>query len=220
VSARRRADEAEQRREVVHVCHRLYARGLVAGQDGNVSVRLDDDRLLVTPAGWCKGDLRPEDLVVTDLRGNVMGEGRASSELRMHLRIHARRADVTAVVHAHPPIATGFAVAGETIAADVLPEIIFQVGEVALVPFGLPGTPALADAMEPWLEGHDAFLLANHGATTVGRSLRDALFRMENLEHAACILLAARQLGRVRTLAPDAVRALREAREAVRNDGG
>lgn len=212
-------EEEELRRQVVHVCRRLYERGLVAGQDGNVSVRLDDERLLVTPAGWCKGDLRPEHLVVTDLGGNVMGEGRASSEVGMHLRLHARRADVSAVVHAHPPVATGFAVAGESIASDVLPEIIFQVGEVALVPFGMPGTPALADAMEPWIDGHDAFLLANHGATTVGRSLRDALFRMESLEHAARILLAARQLGRVRTLEPDAVRALRQARETVRNDG-
>jgi L-fuculose-phosphate aldolase len=214
--------EARLRHEVVAVCRLLYERGLVAGQDGNVSVRLGDDRLLVTPAGRAKGSLAPDDLVVTTLDGDVILGGRASSEIGMHLALYARRIDVAAVVHAHPPVATGFAVAGIEIDPDVLPETIFQVGDVALVPFAMPGTDALPRSLEPFAATHDAFLLSNHGATTVGRSLGEAHLRMESLEHAARILLAARQLGSVRPLDAESVRALRAARAAVRDtsEGG
>lgn len=207
--------ERDLREQVVTVCRRLYERGLVAGQDGNVSVRLGADRLLVTPAGRAKCSLAPDDLVVTSLDGDVILGGRASSELRMHLALYARRPDVAAVVHAHPPAATGFAVAGIDIDPDVLPETIFQVGDVALVPFAMPGTDALPRALEPFVATHDAFLLSNHGATTVGRSLGEAHLRMESLEHAARILLAARQLGAVRPLDAESVRALRAARAAA-----
>jgi L-fuculose-phosphate aldolase len=118
----------------------------------------------------------------------------------MHLAVYRARADVGAVVHAHPPTATGFAVAGETLPDGVLPELICQVGAVALVPYFTPGTPAAADTLAPYLAGHDAFLLANHGATTVGPTLGDAPRRVESLEHAARILFTARALGRVTAL--------------------
>lgn len=202
------------RREVVTVCRRLWERGLIAGPDGNVSVRLAPDRILVTPAGLSKVDVRPEDLLEVGLDGRrSRGSGRASSELGMHLRIYARRPDVQAVVHAHPPTATGFAVAGEGFMACVLPEVIFQVGWVPLVPYATPGTEALADRFDPFIPEHDAFLMANHGATTVGPSLRIAHQRMESLEQAARIVLTARLLGRVNTLSADEVRALVEARQ-------
>ena len=204
---------------VVTVCRRLYERGLIAGQDGNVSARLGADRLLVTPAGLSKIDVTADDLVVVTAGGeHVAGSRRPSSELGMHLRIYAMRADVGAVVHAHPPTATGFAVAGESFVADVLPEIIFQLGRVPLVPYATPGTPAVAEGLAPYILEHDAFLLANHGATTVGESLLVAHQRMESLEHAARILLAARQLGRVTTLAPEQADALLAARARARND--
>jgi len=204
---------------VVTVCRRLYERGLIAGQDGNVSARLGADRLLVTPAGLSKIDVTADDLVVVTTGGeHVAGARRPSSELGMHLRIYAMRADVGAVVHAHPPTATGFAVAGESFVADVLPEIIFQLGRVPLVPYATPGTPAVAEGLAPYILEHDAFLLANHGATTVGESLLVAHQRMESLEHAARILLAARQLGRVTTLAPEQADALLAARARARND--
>ena len=204
---------------VVTVCRRLYERGLIAGQDGNVSARLGADRLLVTPAGLSKIDVTADDLVVVTTGGeHVAGSRRPSSELGMHLRIYAMRADVGAVVHAHPPTATGFAVAGESFVADVLPEIIFQLGRVPLVPYATPGTPAVAEGLAPYILEHDAFLLANHGATTVGESLLVAHQRMESLEHAARILLAARQLGRVTTLAPEQADALLAARARARND--
>ena len=201
------------RREVVRVCRRLYERGLIAGPDGNVSVRLPGDRILVTPAGMSKVDVTEDDLVELALDGaHRRGSKRASSEVAVHLRIYERRPDVHAVVHAHPPTATGFAVAGESFAECVLPEIIYQVGWVPLVPYATPGTIALADAFEPYLARHDAFLMANHGATTVGPSLVIAHQRMESLEHTAKILLAARLLGRVQTLSPENVRALETAR--------
>lgn len=202
------------RRDVARVCRRLWERGLIAGPDGNVSVRLSADRILVTPAGMSKVDVEPSDLLELSLDGTPRrGAGRASSEVRMHLRIYRRRPDVNAVVHAHPPTATGFAVAGEAFMACILPEVIFQVGWVPLVPYATPGTEELADAFEPWLDGHDAFLMANHGATTVGPSLHVAHQRMESLEHAARIVLTARLLGRVNTLTADEVARLEAARE-------
>ena len=207
----------DAREAIALVCRRLYDRGLVAGPDGNVSVRRDDGTVLVTPTGLAKVDVTPDDLVVVSLEGRVREGRRApSSELRMHLRIYQRRPDVHAVVHAHPPVATGFAVAGEAFVAPVLPEVILQLGEVALVPYATPGSDALADAFEPFLANHDGFLMANHGATTIASSLATAHQRMESLEHAARILLAARALGRVNELSAADVRSLRATREGSR----
>jgi L-fuculose-phosphate aldolase len=201
------------RREIVAVCRRLFERGLIAGPDGNVSVRVAPDRILVTPSGMSKVDVREHDLVELDLTGRQLrGSHRASSEVAMHLRAYRRRPDVNAVVHAHPPVATGFAVAGETFEACVLPEMIFQVGWVPLVPYATPGTEDVADRFEPYLAEHDAFLMANHGATTLGRTLVSAHQRMESLEHTARILLTARLLGRVNTLGPADVDAVVAAR--------
>ena len=203
--------------EIVTVCRRLYDRGLIAGQDGNVSVRLDSGHILVTPAGLSKVDVTPDSLVELAPDGSPVTLGRsASSEVGMHLCIYRARPDVRAVVHAHPPVATAFGVAGRDFMDAVLPEVIFHLGSVPLVPFALPGTPALGDAMAPYLAGHDAFLLASHGATTVGPSLRLAHQRMESLEHAACILHAAAMIGSPARLRDEDVAALRRAREAAR----
>ncbi|HVX40890.1 MAG TPA: class II aldolase/adducin family protein [Gemmatimonadaceae bacterium] len=203
--------------EIVRVCRRLHERGLVAGPDGNVSARLSDGSVLVTPSGASKVDVGVDDLVRVSASGERLdARGAASSELRMHLRIYRRRPDARAVVHAHPPTATGFAVAGESFVAPVLPEVILQMGEVPLVPYATPGTDALADLIEPFLERHDAFLMANHGATTLGASLEIALQRMESLEHAARILFVARGLGRVNGLSAADVRALHDSRKDSR----
>ena len=206
---------------IVRVCIRLYERGLIAGPDGNVTVRLDDDTIVATPTGMSKIDVAPTDLVVVRLDGTVVGgTRRPSSELRMHLRIYQLRPDVRAVVHAHPPTATGFAVAGESFMAPVLPEVILQMGAVPLVRYATPGTDALADSVESYVRsGHDAFLLANHGATTLGPSLEIAHQRMESLEHAARIVFAARALGRVNELCAEDVKALRQSREAGEREG-
>jgi L-fuculose-phosphate aldolase len=205
----RPADWEHAAQGVVRVCRRLYDRGLIAGPDGNVSVRLDDGSILVTPSGLSKVDVAEDDLVIVDGAGTVLdGNGRPSSELRMHLRIYQKRSDVRAVVHAHPPTATGFAVAGESFVVPILPEVILQMRTVPLVGYATPGTDALADLFDPLLDEHDAFLMANHGATTLGATLELAHQRMESLEHAARILLVARTLGRVNELSATDVEAL------------
>jgi L-fuculose-phosphate aldolase len=181
-------------------------------------VRYRPDRLLVTPRGFLKSDLAPDDLVEVDLDGAHRGGSRlATTELDLHLRVYRRREDCGAVVHAHPPTATAFAVAGEGIPADVLPEIALLMGEVPVVPYATPGTPALGDATEPFLQAHEAVLLANHGALAWGPDLAQARIRMESLEHAARILLAARALGRVIRLTPDQMHDLERLRGNTRH---
>lgn len=202
-------------RRMAQCCRQLAARGLIAGQDGNLSVRLGPGRVLVTPRGLIKALVRPADMVEVDLRGRRRrGRRNPTTELDLHLRILARRPDVSAVVHAHPPVATGYAVAGQGLQLFVLPELILQCGEVPLVPYGTPGTPELGDRLEPYLDGHDAWLLANHGAVTVGATLDAAWIRMESLEHAARIMFVAQGLGRVNELSTEAVARLRGERDA------
>lgn len=209
---------ATAREEIVRCCRGLWQRGLVAGQDGNVSVRIAPERLLVTPRGALKGDLEPGDLVEVNLRGTrTGGSHEATTELDLHLRVYRRRPDCGAVVHAHPPAATAFAVAGEGIPGDVLPEITLLMGEVPLVPYATTGTPALGDAAEPFIPDHDAVLLANHGALTWGPDLRMARIRMESLEHGARILLAARALGTINRLTREQIDAIQRLRGTARH---
>lgn len=209
------------RRQVVTVCRRLYDRGLIAGSDGNVSVRVDSrgggSGLLITPAGVSKVDVGVDDLVEVSLEGPRSARSRGSrpsTELAMHVRLYRRRSDVGAVVHAHPPFATAFAAAGATVPADALPEMVYQLGNIAYVPFVVPGSEAFADAMEPYISAHDVFLFANHGATTVGRTLSAAHQRMESLEHGARIVWLAQSLGGARSLPGNAVAELLAARAA------
>ena len=198
-------------RRMALCCRQLAAGGLIAGRDGNLSVRLGPDRVLVTPSGLIKSLLTAGDMVEVGLSGRKRrGRRKPTSELDLHLRILTRRPDVGAVVHAHPPAATGFAVAGEEIPANLLPELIFLVGRVPLVPYGTPGTPELGDRVEPYLAEHDALLLANHGAVTMGSTLDQAWIRMETLEHAARIILAARMIGQPRPLEALRAQARRE----------
>ena len=204
------------RREIVRVCRRLYERGLIAGPDGNVSVRIARDHVVATPRGFSKADVEEHDLVLLTLEGTkIGGKHEASSEIAMHLAAYRARPDVFAVVHARPPVATAFAVSGQGLPGDVLPELVLQVGEVPLVPYATPGTDALPDAMKPFLPNYDAFLLANHGVTTLDRTLMEAHQRMESVEHSANILLTARLLGRVNALGVEDVRVLEAARRRV-----
>ena len=177
-------------------CRQLAARGLIAGRDGNLSVRLGAERVLVTPSGHIKSLLTAADMVEVDLSGTprTRGSRKPTSELDLHLRILRRRPDVMAIVHAHPPVATGFAVAGQEIPGNLLPELNFVVGPVPLVPYGKAGTPELGDRVVPFLEGHNALLLAKHGAVTMGETLDEAWIRMETLEHSARIIVAAMRL--------------------------
>jgi len=193
-------------------CRQLAAHGLIAGRDGNLSVRLGADRVLVTPSGFIKSLVTAADMVEVDLAGKPRRKSarKPTSELDLHLRILRHRPDVQAVVHAHPPAATGFAVAGQEIPGNLLPELIFVVGPVPLVPFGMPGTPELGDRVVPYLVGkhHRALLLANHGAVTMGKTLDEAWIRMESLEHSARIITAARAVGEPKPLTVQAVERL------------
>jgi L-fuculose-phosphate aldolase len=196
-------------------CRQLAAGGLIAGRDGNLSVRLSAHRVLVTPSGLIKALVTAADMVEVDLAGQPRrGRRKPTSELDLHLRILRHRSDVQAVVHAHPPFATGFAVAGEAIPDNLLPELIFVVGQVPIVPYGTPGTPELGDRIVPYLEDHDALLLANHGAVTMGRTLDEAWIRMESLEHSARIIVAARMIGQPQPLDVQSVERLKTLRES------
>jgi L-fuculose-phosphate aldolase len=209
------SDVGRARTEIVEVGRRLYARGLIAGTEGNVSVRCGEE-LVVTPGGVCKGFLAPEDLVTTDLEGRPRGGGRATSEILMHAAVYRRRSDVGAVVHAHPPVATGFAVAGLSLDRPSLAEPVVTLGPVPVIPYETPSTSGLAERVADGIVAAHALLLANHGALTVGEALFRAWERMETLEQFARISLVARLLGRERELEADDVERL----EALRATAG
>jgi L-fuculose-phosphate aldolase len=195
-------------RRMALCCRQLAARGLIAGRDGNLSVRIGPQRVLVTPSGQIKALLTAADMVEVNLAGKPRSRGRRkpTSELDLHLRILRHRPDVRAIVHAHPPTATGFAVAGQEIPDNLLPELIFVVGPVPLVPYGSSGTPELGERVVPFLDDTrcNALLLANHGAVTMGTTLDEAWIRMESLEHSARIIAAAQRIGQPQPLRPDA----------------
>jgi L-fuculose-phosphate aldolase len=206
--------EDEHRAELVRVCRLIYEKGWVAMNDGNVSIRLNDDRILCTPTGISKGMLELDDIIVCDFEGHKLcGHRERTSEIAMHNTIYSLRPDVCSVVHAHPPVATGFATAGRALDKALLPEVIIQLGAVPLAPYGLPGTPALSQGMLPLIPQYDALLLENHGCTAYGRDVWEAFFRMEIVEHFARITFVAEMLGGARPLPRDEVEKLFAARQ-------
>lgn len=207
--------EGRARTELVAICRRLDAKGILTATDGNVSVRLGE-AILVTPSGCCKGLLEESDLALVLPDGTVAAGGRPSSELALHRAIYARRPDAAAVVHAHPPYATAFAVAGIALDRPILSEAVLALGDVPVVPYATPTRDDLARSIEPWIGEHDALLLAHHGAVTVGGDLRSAALLMETLEHVARIDWLSRALG-PRVLSDDSVATLREIRAALRS---
>lgn len=174
----------------------LANKGLVAALDGNVSVRKDAKTILITAGGKSKGEITPRDVVTVRMDGTVVTRGkRPSSELPMHLAIYRARPDIKAVVHAHPPYATALAASGQCLSVNVLPEVILSLGVVPLVPYAMPSTEAVGATLVPYLATAHAALLANHGALTWAKSLREAYLLMEKLEHASQIEFLARLLG-------------------------
>ncbi len=207
------SSETSLRADIVEIGRRLYARGYCASNDGNISVRLDERRVLTTPKGVSKGYMAPDMMVVTDMSGKKLaGDREASSELLMHLAVYRNRPDANAVVHAHPPLATGFAVAGIPLDRAVLAEVITTLGSIPIADYGTPSTPELAHAVERYIKAHDGLLLANHGALTVGHELYATYYKMETIEHFAKISLVARLLGRERLLSREEVDRLQQLR--------
>src|SRR5689334_12778932 len=189
--------EEQIRADIVEAGRRLYARAYVASNDGNISCRLDADRLITTPKSVSKGFMTPDMMVVVDMDGKkVSGERDASTELPMHLEVYRNRPDVNAVVHAHPPLATGFAVAGIPLTRAVLAEVVTTLGSIPIAEYGTPSTAELPEAVRKYIKAHDGMLLANHGAVTCGSSVVNAHFKMETIEHFATISLVVRLLGR------------------------
>jgi L-fuculose-phosphate aldolase len=203
------SSETQLRHDIVEVGRRLYARGYVASNDGNISVRLDGGRLLTTPKSVSKGFMTPEMMCITDMDGTKLaGERSPSSELLMHLEVYRSRPDVNAVVHAHPPLATAFAVAGIPLDRAVLAEVITTLGSIPIADYATPSTRELPDAVHKYIKVHDGLLLANHGALTIGHELFAAYYKMETIEHFAKISLVARLLGGERLLTQQEVQRL------------
>lgn len=195
---------------IIAVCRRLAEQGFVVQTEGNVSVRLDSGEILITGTRVGKRTIGRAGLVrISAEGGKLAGRGEPSSEARLHTFIYSRRKDVGAVVHAHPPYCTAFAVAGRPLAVDAIPEVVVEFGKIPLVPFAVPSTGRLSKAIAPFVAKSDFFLLANHGVVACGRDAEEAFGKIERAEHAARIILLSRLLGGERRLGPGAVRELR-----------
>src|SRR5215212_9585575 len=206
-------DEQTARREIVAVGRLMYERSYVVSSDGNVSVRLDDGRIVATPTMTCKGRMTEDSLAITDAQGKSFNNRKASSELAMHLLIYQERPDIKAVCHAHPPHGTAFAVAGLAIDQPILSEVILTLGCVPLAEYGTPSTAELTEAMRPLVLHHNALLMANHGAVAYGADLWQAFDRLETLEHTAKIAILAKALGGANDIPQEAIEKLIEIRE-------
>jgi L-fuculose-phosphate aldolase len=196
------SSERTIRNQMVEFGRMLHQRGYVAAMDGNLSVRLDEDRVLATPTAMCKSMMRASDLVIVDVKGrHLRGRRNVSSEIGMHLLIYRLRPDIRGVVHAHPPTATGFAAAGMALNKPLVCEVVIGLGSIPLAEYGTPGTPELGAALEPLIPQYDAVLMANHGVVAYAEDLHHAYMKLETVEHFAQIALVTHLLGRQQPLA-------------------
>jgi L-fuculose-phosphate aldolase len=196
---------------ILDACHRLYEKGFVTATDGNVSARLANGNILTTRTGINKGAVTAHDLVELTLRGDVLSDrSRPSTETGMHLFIYQERPDVAAVVHAHPPYATGFATAREPLEGCLYPEVIVGFGAIPLADYATPSTPEVAKSLRPYVRSADAILLTNHGVVAYGKDVYDAYYRMEKVEHSAHITFIARLLGGEKKLSAEELGRLRD----------
>lgn len=206
-------EENSARKTIIEVGKLMYERSYVVSSDGNVSIRLDENRVMASPTMTCKGRMTEDCLAITNMDGKALNDKRASSELAMHLLIYKMRPDVGAVCHAHPPHGSAFAVAGLAIDQPILSEVILGLGCVPLTAYGTPSTDELTDAMIPFVAHHNALLMANHGAVAYGNDLWQAFDRLETLEHTAKIAILSRALGGANNLPPDSIEKLINIRE-------
>jgi L-fuculose-phosphate aldolase len=210
------ANEPDLRRAIVECGRIAYERHLMTSNDGNISARMENGNILITPSGISKGRLNLDDLLVVDLDGNVISsrpDRKPSSETPMHLEVYRHREDVRAVVHAHPIFATTLTVAGLDFPVDVLPEVLLTLGDVPITEYATPSSHEDADAIRPFLKTHNAILLRQHGSLTYGRNLDEALIHLERIEHVSEIYWRAKMLGEVKRVPPEAQAKLIELRE-------
>lgn len=200
--------EKEARADLVEVARLCYERRYICGTEGNFSIRLDEDVILTTPAGSCKGRVREDELVLTNFTGKPLSGGKPSTELSMHLTCYRARPDIKAVVHAHPTVAVGFTVAGQSLAKCVLPEVVCTLGTIPTAPYATPSTPEVSESIEVIVKERDALVLDHHGALAVGSSIWDAYYKLETLEHHAETMLVAHMLGGIQPLSSNNVQKL------------
>ena len=217
-----RSKEKSLREEIVRIGRLMYDRGLTVSNDGNISARLDDDHILVTPSGLCKGMMSPDQMIVVDMEGKKVGTVTSAnrdlgptSETPMHLEAYRQRADVQAVVHAHPPLTVALSIAGVSLADCMLPEVIVNLGIVPTTKYATPASKENVGAIREMIKGHDGIVLQRHGTLTVGRSLLEAFMRLETLEQIAQITLVLQMLGKGDPLAPEQVAKLLESRKKL-----
>lgn len=202
--------------DLIEACHKVYDNKFVAAYDGNLSARVSEDRILITPSSKCKGELKEEDLLLIDFQGNLIeGSGKVSTEAKIHLLAYNRREEIKAVVHCHPVHATALAAAGMDMTEPVFPEVILTIGSVPLCKYATPSTNELPESMEPYINFAWAMLFENHGAITFGKTIKEAYFRMEKLEHTAQTLIAAKSLGGAKALSVNNVEKLISIAESV-----
>ena len=208
-------DEKEAAKAIIDIGQRMYVRNLVAANDGNISVRISKKEILATPSGVSKGFMKKKMLIVTDLDGNVLrGEGRPSSELKMHLRAYKENPAIMSVCHAHPPISTAFGIAGIPLDKPILAEAVISLGNVPVLPYAELGSDEIPNVMAPYFKSHNGVILANHGVTTWGADPYSAFYRMESIEYYAYItMLTDKILGSSNSLNKDQIDALIGMRE-------
>lgn len=210
-------NEYEIKKQICDIGKRIYDKGMVASNDGNISVKISDNEFLCTPTGVSKGFMTPEYICKVDADGKVISANagfRPSSEIKMHMRVYKQRPDVKSVVHAHPLYATSFAIAGIPLTAPIMPEAVISLGCVPIADYGTPSTEEIPDAVEKYLQHFDAVLLANHGALSFSDSLLSAYHKMESVEFYAQLLYQSKMLGGPKELSKDQVKRLYEIRRA------
>lgn len=200
--------------KLIYICHKVYEKRFVSASDGNISLITSENSILITRSGICKGDITEKDILEFDFSGkHLKGEGRITTEFKLHLYAYSKRKEVNAVVHCHPVYATAFSLLGEELVKHYFPEVILTLGKVHLCKYATPSTKDLPLSLDPYIDYGWAFLLQNHGALTLGKNLDDAYYKMEKLEHSAETIFKARQLGTPHELSPDNVRKLVELSE-------
>lgn len=214
--------ESQHRNDIIEICKRVHANGWVASNDGNISIRTGPNTVICTPKGMSKGYLTADQLVKVDIDGNKLeGELKASSEVKMHIDVYKNKKGVNSAVHAHPPYATAYAVAGIPLDQCVIPEIIVSLGSIPLTKYGTPSTTEIPDSIRDYLGDHNAFLMENHGALTIGGDVYQAYYRMESMELFARISLLAKTLGNVNTISEENVQKIMDMRSNwIKDEGG
>lgn len=214
--------ESQYRNDIIDICKRVHSNGWVASNDGNISIRIAENEVLCTPTGMSKGYLTPDQLVKVDMEGNKLeGELEASSEVKIHLDVYKHKKGINSAVHAHPPYATAYAVAGIPLDQCVIPEIIVSLGSIPIAEYGTPSTHEVPINIRKHLQDHNSFLMENHGAFAIGADVYQAYYRMESTELFAKISLLAQMLGNVQNISEENVRKIIEMRSNfIKDDNG